>query len=169
MYIAHILENFQFNAACTCIITKIYDKRISSVIDLLRLWNLLVCTTLNVSSPIMNVLLLLAQVMHEVVVVEGKEDEKNKYREREREREREVWLNNKRPMLMMEFLFCYLKALCSFSSTTLRPLCGNMLLRVQQASQAGYAEVISMIASTCRGRIACAVMNLSRETKTNST
>ncbi|KRY19850.1 hypothetical protein T12_4768 [Trichinella patagoniensis] len=35
--------------------------------------------------------------------------------------------------------------------------------------KSGYAEVISMIASTYRGRIACAVMNLSRETKTNST
>ncbi|KRX57576.1 hypothetical protein T09_6444 [Trichinella sp. T9] len=118
--------------------TKIYDKRISSVIDLLRLWNLLVCTTLNVS-PIMNVLLLVAQVMHEVVVVEG----------------------NSVSVLLFEgslFLFFY------YITTALWKHAAAC-----SAGKSGYAEVISMIASTCRGRIACAVMNLSRETKTNST
>ncbi|KRZ93159.1 hypothetical protein T08_3354 [Trichinella sp. T8] len=106
-------------------------------IDLLRLWNLLVCTTLNVSL-IMNVLLLVAQVMHEVVVVEGSVS-----------------------VLLFEgslFLFFY------YITTALWKHAAAC-----SAGKSGYAEVISMIASTCRGRIACAVMNLSRETKTNST
>ncbi|KRX81166.1 hypothetical protein T06_5962 [Trichinella sp. T6] len=156
MYIAHILENFQFNAAYTCIITKIYDKRISSVTEnnnnnnslafkasdqdvsvvLLFYVTSCVCEIYNCT---MNVLLLLAQVMHEVVVVEG----------------------NSVSVLLFEgslFLFFY------YITTALLKHAAAC-----SAGKSGYAEVISMIANTCRGRIACAVMNLSRETKTNST